>query len=67
MALSKTRRAVNLALATLLLGGGVALTAYLLLWGDNFRGWMLMGAAFCAVAGACWIYADYIDQGAEEA
>ena len=53
------RRAVNLAIAMILLFCGLAATIWLLLYGQEVRFLMIFGAGFVSLAGFLWIYDEY--------
>jgi hypothetical protein len=41
--------------------GGWGLFAYIMLFADHFRIWMVTAPAFAGTLGAIWLWADYID------
>jgi len=55
------RRIINLliALALSVLGWGALI--YMLLFGQHFKGWIIMGCAMVGVAGVYWLWTDFIN------
>ena len=59
--MSGGRRTISLALALALMAGGFGLLAYLLLLAPGWSGRMIVGAGFCGILGAYWLYEDFIN------
>ena len=57
------RRTINFLIALSMSSAGVVITAYLIFFADDWRGWMLMGSGVMAFAGLYWLWADFIEPG----
>jgi hypothetical protein len=55
------RRIISFILAITLLCAGIAGIIDLLVFATRWVGWMFMGSVLLAIAGAIWLYSDFID------
>jgi len=54
------RGTISFVIAVCLTYFGAFALIYLLLFADNWRGWMVTGAGLISAVGTVWLYSDYI-------